>query len=146
MTSTETISCELVGCPERGDPAEVLDRCAMESTGGPIEHVQVRCINRHWFRADRRPTPAGAPAVRRDLTHRDGAILRAVEEGTAELLCGAGPDLFVGGRCCTDQAAARRLVRAGLIAAWMPGAVGTRVPARLTPAGRTELVARSWLY
>lgn len=78
------------------------------------------------------------------LSYRDGAILRAVGEGTAELLCGVEPDLFVGGRYCTDQAAARRLVRAGLIATGTPGGVGTRAPARLTAAGRTELAARSW--
>lgn len=71
-----------------------------------------------------------------DLTHRDRAILRAVAGGTAELLVGVEPDLFVDGRCCSDQMAARRLAHAGLITTARPGATGTRVPARLTEAGR----------
>ena len=36
-------------CPECGAPAEVTDRSAMESTDGPIEHVRVVCVRRHWF-------------------------------------------------------------------------------------------------
>ena len=36
-------------CPDCGAPAEVTDRCAMESTDGPIEHVRVICVRRHWF-------------------------------------------------------------------------------------------------
>ncbi|MGD9525898.1 hypothetical protein [Pseudonocardia sp.] len=73
------------------------------------------------------------------LTRRDRAILRAVAAGGAELLCGSGPDLLIDGRCCCDQLAARRLARAGLIAA--AGPAGERVPARLTPAGMAQLAA-----
>jgi len=36
-------------CPECGAPAEVTDRSALESTDGPIEHVRVVCVRRHWF-------------------------------------------------------------------------------------------------
>jgi hypothetical protein len=36
-------------CPECGAPAEVIDRFALESTDGPIEHVRVQCVVRHWF-------------------------------------------------------------------------------------------------
>jgi hypothetical protein len=36
-------------CPECGAPAEVTDRFALESTDGPIEHVRVQCVRRHWF-------------------------------------------------------------------------------------------------
>ncbi len=36
-------------CPECGAPAEVTDRCTLESTDGPVEHVQVVCVRRHWF-------------------------------------------------------------------------------------------------
>ena len=52
----------------------------------------------------------------RSLSHRDRAILRAVAGGTAQLLVSAEPDLFLDGRCCSDQLAARRLAHAGLIA------------------------------
>jgi hypothetical protein len=36
-------------CPECGAPAEVTDRCTLESTDGPIEHLRVDCARRHWF-------------------------------------------------------------------------------------------------
>jgi len=76
------------------------------------------------------------------LSHRDRAILRAVAGGTAELTADAGIDLFLDGRCCCDQLAARRLARSGLIApdrATRPAR--GRVPARLTAAGLRELQA-----
>jgi hypothetical protein len=36
-------------CPGCGAPAEVTDRDVLESTDGPIEHVRVVCVRRHWF-------------------------------------------------------------------------------------------------
>jgi len=69
------------------------------------------------------------------LSGRDRAILRAVAAGGAELALGTEPDLFLDGRCCCDQSAAHRLVRAGLIAAATLGLVGQRVAAVPTPAG-----------
>jgi hypothetical protein len=36
-------------CPECGAPAEIVDRDALESTDGPIEHVKIRCVHRHWL-------------------------------------------------------------------------------------------------
>ena len=36
-------------CPECGVPAEVMDRFEMDSTAGPVEHVRIRCVNRHYF-------------------------------------------------------------------------------------------------
>ena len=79
------------------------------------------------------------------LSGRDRAILRAVAAGGAELALGAEPDLFLDGRCCCDQPAAHRLVRAGLIAANALGLVGQRVAAALTPAGwqSLEVTART---
>jgi hypothetical protein len=87
-------------------------------------------------------TAPTAPAPPTALTYRDRAILRAVAGGTAELLGGSQPDLLVGGLCCCDQMAARRLTRAGLITGARPTAVGQRVPATLTAAGLHELLAR----
>jgi hypothetical protein len=75
------------------------------------------------------------------LSGRDRAILRAVEHETADLVVGAEPDLCLDGRWCADQFAAHRLARAGLIAQLAPAAVGRRVPARLTAAGRAHLAA-----
>lgn len=40
---------EIVPCPECGHAAEVVDRDFLPSTEGPIEHVRVRCVQRHWF-------------------------------------------------------------------------------------------------
>ena len=36
-------------CPDCGAPAEVTDRFVLESTDGPLEHLRLRCIRRHWF-------------------------------------------------------------------------------------------------
>ena len=58
---------DLVVCPECAAPAEVVDRFAFPSTDGPIEHVKVMCVMRHWFLL---PT-ASLPAVR-SLDARSG--------------------------------------------------------------------------
>lgn len=73
------------------------------------------------------------------LSGRDRSILRAVLAGGAELVVGAEPDLLLRGRCCCDQTAARRLVRAGLIAPAAEATVGQRVTATLTAAGGAAL-------
>jgi hypothetical protein len=76
-----------------------------------------------------------------ELSARDRAILRAVANGSAELVWGAEPDLYLDGRYCCDQSAVHRLVRAGLIAPAVEGIIGQRLPAVVTTAGRLELVA-----
>jgi hypothetical protein len=40
---------QLARCPECDGIAEVEYRTVLESTSGPVEHVKIRCINRHWF-------------------------------------------------------------------------------------------------
>ena len=40
---------DLVGCPECPAPAEVVDRFALSGTDGPLEHVKIQCLARHWF-------------------------------------------------------------------------------------------------
>jgi hypothetical protein len=77
------------------------------------------------------------------LSGRDRAILRAVAAGDAELVLGPGPDLLLGGRCCCDQGAAHRLVRAGLIRPATLGACGERVAAVVTSEGLSALDARA---
>ena len=39
----------IVGCPQCGQPAEVIDRFVLESTDGPAEHLRVSCLERHHF-------------------------------------------------------------------------------------------------
>jgi hypothetical protein len=73
------------------------------------------------------------------LSARDRAILAAVAAGGAELVWGAEPDLYLDGRCCSDQAAAHRLVRSRLIAPALPCSVGQQVTAVVTAAGRALL-------
>ncbi|HEX6756293.1 MAG TPA: hypothetical protein VF109_10160 [Mycobacteriales bacterium] len=57
-------------CPECGAPAEIVDRDALESTDGPMEHVKVICARRHWFLLSTRSLAAahrraaGVPAPR----------------------------------------------------------------------------------
>lgn len=40
---------DLTTCPECGNAAEILDRFVLESTDGPVEHVRMQCVQRHWF-------------------------------------------------------------------------------------------------
>lgn len=36
-------------CPVCGSLAEIVRRDVLESTDGPVEHAQVRCVARHFF-------------------------------------------------------------------------------------------------
>jgi hypothetical protein len=40
---------DLTVWPECGEVAEIQRRAVLESTDGPIEHVKILCIRRHWF-------------------------------------------------------------------------------------------------
>lgn len=76
-----------------------------------------------------------------ELTNRHIALLRAVAAGRCELTGSCVPDLFIDGRACCDQSAAHLLARKGLIRHAAPAALGDRVPALLTEAGRAVLAA-----
>lgn len=39
----------MVDCPECGLPAEVLDRFALESTDGSVEHLRIKCVRGPMF-------------------------------------------------------------------------------------------------
>ena len=39
----------LVECPACGLPAEINDRFVLDGAPGPVEHVKVVCVTRHWF-------------------------------------------------------------------------------------------------
>ena len=77
------------------------------------------------------------------ITRRGLAMLRAVAEGRAELLCSCEPDLLIDGLGCCDQFTAHRLAGAGLIRPVVRGAVGERVRAELTVAGWSGLTRQS---
>ncbi|SOD98748.1 hypothetical protein [Blastococcus haudaquaticus] len=40
---------ELTACPECCAPAEIEWRLPVDSTHGPVDHVKVYCVRRHWF-------------------------------------------------------------------------------------------------
>lgn len=40
---------DVVACPECSMVATVQRRGYLDSTDGPVEHVRVTCVNRHWF-------------------------------------------------------------------------------------------------
>ena len=60
MTDDHDNELDLVVCPECAAPAQVVDRFDLAGTDGPVEHVKVQCLSRHWFTL---PT-AALPAVR----------------------------------------------------------------------------------
>lgn len=73
------------------------------------------------------------------INRRALAMLRAVSDGRAELVCSCEPDLLIDGLGCCDQYTAHRLAGAGLIRPAIRGAIGERVRAELTVAGRAVL-------
>ena len=38
-----------LGCPECGHLAEVDWSTRLGGTGGGVEHLKIRCVNKHWF-------------------------------------------------------------------------------------------------
>jgi hypothetical protein len=60
---------DLTVCPEPScsSAAQIVDRSALQSTDGPIEHVRIRCLNRHHFLLPvemlTSPHPADVPDV-----------------------------------------------------------------------------------
>ena len=40
---------DLTTCPVCGNAAEVIWRDVLESTDGPVEHLKLVCVQRHWF-------------------------------------------------------------------------------------------------
>jgi hypothetical protein len=60
---------DITTCPECGAPAEVTDRDALESTDGPVEHVRVLCVRRHWFLLSTASLERGRRAA-----HRSGRL------------------------------------------------------------------------
>jgi hypothetical protein len=60
------VGLELVGCPQCAAPAEIVERFVLGSVAGPVEHVTVRCVLRHWFALPATQVAATSPAPRPD--------------------------------------------------------------------------------
>ncbi|OLF17948.1 hypothetical protein [Actinophytocola xanthii] len=73
------------------------------------------------------------------LNHRALSMLRAVVAGRAMISCSSEPDLFIDDVPCCDQYTAHTLAHAGLVEPVTRGAIGQRVPARLTAAGEAAI-------
>jgi hypothetical protein len=58
---TELAPGALVGCPTCGLPAEVTDRFTLGGAPGPVEHVKVVCVRRHWYTLPVDMFPVKAP-------------------------------------------------------------------------------------
>ena len=43
------ITHSFAACPDCGEIAEITDRFVLSSTDGPIEHIRMLCIRRHYF-------------------------------------------------------------------------------------------------
>jgi hypothetical protein len=80
------------------------------------------------------PRPEGTTLTRRAVN-----MLKAVQDGRAQLSLSCEPDLYVDGIPCCDQVTARVLGRLGLISPARPGSAAELVPAVVTKAGRRVL-------
>lgn len=40
---------DIVACPECAMTASLQWDGQLESTAGPVDHVRITCVNRHWF-------------------------------------------------------------------------------------------------
>jgi hypothetical protein len=58
----ERATATLVHCPTCGLPAEITDRFTLGGAPGPIEHVKIVCVRRHWYTLPVDMFPVSAPA------------------------------------------------------------------------------------
>ncbi|HTX08971.1 MAG TPA: hypothetical protein VME22_10195 [Solirubrobacteraceae bacterium] len=57
---------ELIDCPTCGSPAEIIDRFVLGGAPGPVEHVKIACVRRHWY-----TLPVDDPALTRSAEEAD---------------------------------------------------------------------------
>ena len=59
--NTELTPGALVNCPTCGLPAEISDRFTLGGVPGPVEHVKLICVRRHWYTLPVDMLPVNAP-------------------------------------------------------------------------------------
>jgi hypothetical protein len=65
LDNTELEPGALVDCPGCGLPAEITDRFTLDGIPGPVDHVKVFCVRRHWYTLPVDVLPSGAPVPER---------------------------------------------------------------------------------
>jgi hypothetical protein len=38
-----------IPCPQCGTPSRIIERFWLDSTDGPVEHLKIGCLSKHWF-------------------------------------------------------------------------------------------------
>ncbi len=38
-----------IPCRQCGAPAQITERFWLDSTDGPVEHLKIGCLSKHWF-------------------------------------------------------------------------------------------------
>jgi hypothetical protein len=64
---------EIITCPRCGVPAEIPQRRWLDTTDGPIRHLQTICVSKHWLTSRAETVHQQRPATRSQL--RDPAAL-----------------------------------------------------------------------
>ena len=58
----------LVNCATCGLPAEITDRFILGGAPGPVEHVKVLCVQRHWYTLPVDMVPVSEPVRKHTST------------------------------------------------------------------------------
>ena len=61
LDDTRLVPGTIVDCPTCGLPAEITDRFTLGGAPGPVEHVKVVCVRRHWYTLPVDLLPVSAP-------------------------------------------------------------------------------------
>ena len=70
----------MVECPTCGLPAEVTDRFMLDGAPGPVEHVKIACVARHWYTLPTDWVPMGRPPA-----SAPAGRVRAGDRGTSSV-------------------------------------------------------------
>jgi hypothetical protein len=73
---------EILPCPQGGTPAELTQRFWLDSTDGPIQHLQTICLSKHWLTPRAETVHQQWPATRPQPRH-PGELLGPAAAGDA---------------------------------------------------------------
>jgi hypothetical protein len=71
---------ETVQCPECGAPAELVSEGWSESTHGPVEHVRIWCIRRHFYFMPRPPATPSRPRSETGWKRGQDGVMEVLEQ------------------------------------------------------------------